>query len=145
MIKTILISRQVLRLYLITLLKNFKKHFKNFPFRERWQWRFVSSILEEDKLVFDLLEIKNMQDDKEKGFVIFKIYNKMINILRKNNVSFFLSRLQKIIENRRFLLKRANYSSFIFRLVFVAIVYSTSIILPILNITNPFSLSFCIW
>lgn len=85
-----------------------------------------------------------MQDDKEKGFVIFKIYNKMINILRKN-VSFFLSRLQKIIENRRFLLKRANYSSFIFRLVFVAIVYSTSIILPILNITNPFNLSFCIW
>lgn len=84
-----------------------------------------------------------MQDGKEKGFVIFKIYNKMINILRKN-VSFFLSRLQKIIENRRFLLKRANYSSFIFRLVFVAIVYSTSIILPILNITNPFSLSFCI-
>lgn len=85
-----------------------------------------------------------MQDGKEKGFVIFKIYNKMINILRKN-VSFFLSRLQKIIENRRFLLKRANYSSFIFRLVFVAIVYSTSIILPILNITNPFNLSFCIW
>lgn len=85
-----------------------------------------------------------MQDGKEKGFVIFKIYNKMINILRKN-VSFFLSRLQKIIENRRFLLKRANYSSFIFRFVFVAIVYSTSIILPILNITNPFNLSFCIW
>lgn len=27
MIKTILISRQVLRLYLITLFKNFKKHF----------------------------------------------------------------------------------------------------------------------
>lgn len=89
MIKTILISRQVLRLYLITLLKNFKKHFKNFPFRERWQWRFVSSILEEDKLVFDLLEIKNMQDDKEKGFVIFKNIIKWLTYYVKTFLSFF--------------------------------------------------------
>lgn len=56
---------------------------------------FCKFYLEEDKLVFDLLEIKNIQNGKEKGFVIFKIYNKTINILHKKQHFFLSFRIRK--------------------------------------------------